>query len=1031
MIIFPLQVQKNSQLMSPSPVGAVESKVLPFNFQMVSQPLQAVKQGPKPIQTILTGPVGERTARQRYAQILPKPSVTSAITLRSPSTMIITNSPIKTVMTTCHVSPMSLVKMAAISLAPTSTETTSLTNATLQPTSAGITSAVPILAPVTKPGPITDPQGMDVEMEVEAIHKSSQMQSSSSHVLTQGANRARGAVQRASSVPIPQTKGFLGLEEISNTSGSGKFLSGANTVAQSSNNSSTKTSTLHLSSPTQNTSTVTSVNTSRLSSFEGLQAEQRFLSTKSPRKRSGLSPDRSAVKRVFIPQQPVDGTPKYGFKSMAGYVSSSGTTGRPESAPVMQDVEMKMSSVLSTQVDIQSTSSVRASCFDTVAKTHSSTLRSNTSIVMETDRSVGDVSIQEQPEHTVGNMYVADPGFQKRTCSNSITGNLEGGQHQTYAPADPANDALQILNQASSSQLTAQKHMDYFSFDDDVTQDSIVEELVQMEEQMKLKQLQQFGNCGSRQGQHALMPDNITSTNQATTAFYHATNNSSHLIQTPTPTSEMMGGAQNFTNESPCSHIASTTPVDSALGSSRCTPVGNPHSNCSSSVPPSPVECRNPFAFMPINSSMTCFHENSTISRSPVKPMQRPMATHPDKARLEWMSNSYSSSTGGGGTINKSNSGMGILTGYQGLIDEHFQKPHAFAVPHARHHDSHCGRLTPISPVQLQVASMSNKQEGFAVPAPLDNKTSNTSTAAFRCRSVSPAVHQKNLSGNNSLPNVPRSVLSPFSSPVMPEALNIFSNSKTNPEASSMAQRSRSVPVNIMMQSEVLPAPNHPCSSQNITSVLLNKLEGDNGDSMRGLGIHNLPSTYTARMNLTQILDSKPSFSCTDNQMNLMTPNSASSCISQRPNYLLESTSTVNKEMILSAGNSQAAFEEQHQSLMLALSSQQQQIDFGSTRHLLTDGSLTAGSQLLDQVSELTAGGPDFPCEIRMTSELSSSINDLNALDTNLLFDPNQQQSKYENAAAEELFQQMSEMPHSGGLEWLESKDHPAVGLMG
>lgn len=1004
--------------MSASPVGAVEGKVLPFNFQMVSQPLQAVKQGPKPVQTILTSPVGERTARQRYAQILPKPSVTSAITLRSPSTMIIANSPVKTVMTTCHVSPVSLVKMAAISLAPTSRESPSLTNAAVQPTSAGITSAVPIVAPVAEPGPIIDPQGMDVEMEVEAIHKTSQMQNSSSRVLTQGANRARGAVQRAASVPIPQTKGFLGLEDISNSSSSGKSSSGTNTVAQSSNNSST--STLHLSSPAQNTSTVPSGNTSRPSSFEGLQ---RFLSTKSPRKRSGLSPDLSPLKRAFIlQQQPVGGAPQYSFKSVAGSVSSSGATGRPESAPVMQDVEMKMSSVLSTQVDTRSTSSVRASCFDPVAKTHSSTLRSNTSIVLETGTSVGDVSVQERPERTAGNVYVADAGFQRRTCSDFITGNLEGGRHQTYAQCDPASDALQFLNHASSSQLAAQKHVDYFSFDDDVTQDSIVEELVQMEEQMKLKQLQQFGNCGSLQGQHALMPDNMTST----TAFYHAASSSSHLMQTPTPTSEMMGGVQNFTNESPCSHVASTTPVDGALGSSRHTPVGNPHSGCSSNVPPSPVECRNPFAFMPISSSMTCFHENAAVSRSPVKPMQRPTATHPDKARLDWMSNSYSS-TGGGGTINESNSDVGILTGYQGLIDEHFQKPHAFAVPHARRHDSHCGRLTPISPVQLQVASMSSRQEGFAVPAPLDNKTSSTSAAAFRCRSVSPAVHQRNLSANNALHNVPRSVLSPFGSPVMPEALNVFSNSKTNAEASSMAQRSRSVPLNVMMQSEVLPAPNHPCSSQNITSVLLNKLDGDGGDSMRGLGVHNLPSTYTARMNLTQILESK--LTCTDNQMNLTTPSSASSCTSQRPIYLLEST--VDKEMILSAGSSQAASGEQHQSLMLALRSQQQQIDFGGARHLLTDGGLAAGSHLLDQVSELTAGGPDFPCEIRMTSELSSSINDLNALDTNLLFDPNQQQSKFENAAAEELFQQMSETPHSGGLEWLESKDHPAVGLMG
>lgn len=1004
--------------------------MLPINFQMVSQPIQAVKQGPKPVQTILTSPVGERTARQRYTQILPKPSITSGITLRSPSTMIITNSPIKTVMTTCHVSPVSLVKMAAISLAPTGRETTSLTKATLQHATAGITSAVPILPPLPEPGPMTDPQNIDVEMEVEAIHKNSQMQSSSSQVLTQGSNRAGGAGQRAASVPIPQTKGFLCVEETSNISCRGKSSSGTNTVAQSSN----KTSTLHLSSPSQNTSTVTSVNTSRLSSFEGLQAEEGFLPTKSFRKRSGLSPDLSPVKRVFMPQQPVDGTPGYNFKSMADYISNPGTTGRPESAPVTQDVEMKMSSVMSTQVDTQSTSSLRANCFDSVAKTHISLPRSNTSNVMEIGSSVSG-ALQKQPEHTVGNMYAANHGFQKHTGLNSIPGNLKGAQHQTYVQSDPANEALQFLNQASSSQLAEQKHMDYFSFDDDVTQDSIVEELVQMEEQMKLKQLQQFGNCGTLQDQHVLMSDNLTSSNPPTTAFYHDAHNSGHLIQTPTPTSEMMGGPQNFTRESPCSHMASTTPVDSALGSSRYTPVGTPHSNCSSTVPPSPVECRNPFAFTPINSSMTCFQDSSPVSSSPVKPMQRPMATHPDKARLEWMSNSYSSSSGGSGTINKSNSGVGILTGCRGLIDEHFQKPHAFAVPHARHHDGHCGRLTPISPVQQQVLSMSNKQEGFAVPAPLDNKTSNASAATFRCRSVSPAVHQRNLGGNNALPNVPHSVVSPFSSPVTPEMLNIFSNSKPNLSTSSMAQRSRSVPLSIMMQSEVLPAANQSCTSKNITSVLLNKLEGDSCDSMRGLGVHNLPSTYTARMNLTQILESKSNLSCTDNQLNLMNANSTSSCVSQRPNYLLERS--INGEMVLSAGNCQT--QPASGELMLALRSQQQQeelqhqqqqLDFGSVQHLLTDGSLTA-PQLLDQVSELTAGGPDFPCEIRLTSELSSSINDLNALNTNLLFDPNQQQNKYENAAAEDLFQQMSETPHSGGLEWLESKDHPAVGLMG
>lgn len=1051
---------------------------------MVTQPVQAVKQSPKTPQNILTSPVLERTARQRYAQILPKPSTTTAITLRSPSTMIISNSPIKTMMTTCHVSPVSLVKMTAISLSPNgSNTTTSLTNTTLRPASAGIsssaedigynqsmrsTSAVPILAPVARPGQTSNTHTIDVEMEVEAIHENSQMQSPSSLILTQGgtANRAGGAVQRAASVPIPQTRGFLGLEETSSSDCNGKSSPSTNTVAavESSNNSSKNTSTLHLTPSTQNTSAVSFLNTSRGPSFgessSVTSAKEGFLSTKSLRKRSGLSPDLSPIKRVFMPQQSVEGAAGlgYGFRNTLCNVPRPGAPARSESAPATREVETKMNSALCA-------SSFRASGFYSVAKTQSSMQRKNTSTVMETGTSASHTLIQQQQGHTVANMHAIpnNPGLQKHSgvsdvrSSNATAGILEGAQQQTYTQSNAAAEPLDFFNQASSSsQLPMQTDMDYFPFDDDVTQDSIVEELVQMEEQMKLNNLQEFGNCVTPHGQQAVMPDSMMSTSQSSTAFYHAANSHSNPMQTPTPTptptptSEMMGGAQGLAGESPFSRIASTTPVDSALGSSRHTPVGTPHSNCSSTVPPSPVECRNPFAFTPINSSITGFHDGSTVSSSPVKPMQRPMATHPDKTRLEWMNNSYNSSSG---SLNKSNSGMGILPSYQGLIGDHFQKPHAFAVPHVRHHDSHFGRLTPISPVQQQVASMANtsKQEGFAVPAPLDNKATNTPATTFRCRSVSPAVHQRNLSGSvGNLPHVPRSVLSPFNSPVTPEVLNIFANSQTNLGVSSMAQRSHSVPLSIMMQTEVLPTPGQQRNGKNITSVLLSKLDGDHDDTVRGLGINNLPSSYTARMNLTQILESDPNISCGDNRLGLMTSDPTSTCKLQRPDYLIENT--INEQMIFSAGDSRAQSasgeqrRQQAQSMLLTLGSRQhqeelqqhQQLDFSSTvKDLLTDNGLTAGNQLMEQVSELTTGGADFPCEIRMTSELSSSINDLNALDTNLLFDPNQQHGQYQNTAAEELvndplFQQItSETGHSSGLDWLESKDHPTVGLMG
>lgn len=1049
----PITVQRGRQPMSPSPMGAVENKVLPINIQMVTQPVQAVKQNLKTPQNILAGPIGERSARQRYAQILPKPS--PAVTLRSPSTMIISNSPIKTVMTTCHVSPVSLVKMTAISLTPNGSTTTSLTNATLRPASAGIsssavsrdtscnqsmrsTSAVPILAPAAADTPTAD-----VEMEVEAIHRNSQSQNISSLILTEGAtaNRAGGAVQRAASVPIPQTKGFLGLEETSiSTECNTKSFSSSNSVVESGNNNANNTSNMHLTPPTVNTSTVSLLNTSRAPSFgessSGVSAKEGLLATKSLRKRSGLSPDLSPVKRFFMPQQPAEGAAGlvYSHGNMFANAPRPGAPTRPESAPATREVETKMNS--SPQDHALCASTFRTSGFYSVAKTASSMQRKNTSTVMETSASISHALTQQQQGHTAVNLHAVpnNHSLQKHPGVNEVSSNSELKQQQNYMQSNPAAEALDFFNQtSSSSQVSMQTDMSYFSFDDDVTQDSIVEELVQMEEQMKLNNMQVFGDCVTLQGQQTVMSDNIMSTNQTMNALYHSTNSGSNPIKTPTPTSDIMGGGPGLTGESPCSRITSTTPVDSALGSSRHTPVGTPHSNCSSNVPPSPVECRNPFAFTPINSSITGFHDGSTVSSSPVKPMQRPMATHPDKTRLEWMNNSYNNSSTG--SLNKSNSGVGILPSYQGLIGDQFQKPHAFAVPHARHHDNHFGRLTPVSPVQQQVASMA-KQEGFAVPAPLDNKSTNS--PAFRCRSVSPAVHQRNFTGNTgNLPHIPRSVLSPFNSPVTPEVLNIFANTQTNLGVSSMAQRSHSVPLNVMMQSEVLPAPGQQCNSKNITNVLLNKLEGSNDDTVRGLGINNIPSSYTARMNLTQILESDNNLSCSGNQL-MMTPESTSTCKLQMPNYLMENA--ISEQMSVSAGDSRG-----QKVSGVSLSSQQhredqQQCDFSSSvKDLLTGSCLSAGTQLMEQVSELTSGGGDFPCEIRMTSELSSSINDLNSLDTNLLFDPNQQQGQYQNTAGEEeefvndpLFQQItSETPHSSGLDWLENKDHPTVGLMG
>ncbi|XP_029701814.1 DNA-binding protein RFX7 [Takifugu rubripes] len=1062
----PITVQQNAaQFISSSPGGMAENKMLPINIQMVTQPVQALKQGPPSAQNILCSPSAERSARQRYAQILPKPSATTAIALRSPSTMIIGNSPIKTVMTTCHVSPVSLVKMTPVSLALSSScSTTSLSNSSLLSASAGISipaggqdighnqnmrsnSAAPILAPVARPGQAAEPHAVDVEMEVEAIHKNSQARSQSSLILAQEAltSRAGGAVQRASSVPIPHTRGFLSVEELSSTSCNETSFSNTNSLAAagSSNSSVGNASTLQLFPSNQNSNSLPLPNTERSALLEEQNCfiSKGLLSTKTLRKRSGVSPDLSPVKRVYMPLQAAEGAVDFG--SGVWNLPKAGAPVRPESAPASREVEMKMNLISPPNAHALCTSSFRASGFYSVAKTQSSMQRKNTSTVMKTSSSCS----HPLQAHTMTKVHAlpSNPGLQTHPGdsdalrSKSATEKPEAPQ-QTYT--QPGSAAEHFFNHGPSShQLPGPSDTDYFQFDDDVTQDSIVEELVQMEEQMKLN-LQEFGGCVPFPGHQPVMQSNKMAAHQNMTAYYQTASRHSNPIQTPTPTptptSDMMGGSRGLAGESPCSHMASTTPVDSALGSSRHTPVGTPHSNCSSTVPPSPVECRNPFAFTPINSSVTGLHDGSTVSNSPVKPMQRPMATHPDKTRLEWMNNNYNSS----GNLNKSNGGMGILPGYQGLIGDHFQKPHAFAVPHARHYDNHFGRLTPISPVQQQVASMANlsKQEGFAVPAPLDNKAINAPSMTSRCRSVSPAVHQRNLGGNaGGLPYVPRSVLSPFNSPVTPEMLSIFANSQTNAGVPGAAQRSHSVPLNVMMQTEVLPSPRQQCSSETLSDVLLRKLEGELTDTVQGLGVSHLPSCYTARLNLTQVLESEPGLSGGESRLGLTAPDSGSHKL-QRTSYLLENV--MNDRMVVSAGDRSAlsAPAEPHRqarSMLLSLSAQQHpQVDFSCTmKDLLIDNSLMASDQHMDQ-SGLTVGGADVSCEIGMKSELPSSISDLNAMDTNLLFDPNQQQ-QFQNVAAEQLvsdhlFQQTaSEVAHSAGLDWLESKDHPAVGLMG
>ncbi|XP_053348222.1 DNA-binding protein RFX7 isoform X2 [Clarias gariepinus] len=1145
----PVTVQRSRQLMSPSPapVAPAESKVLPVNIQVVTQPVQPVTRCPKTPHNVPASPVGDRPARHRYAQILPKPATSSTITLRSPPALLITKSSIKTVLPTPKDSSLNIVKMTAISFAP-SNSTTSTAATTARPASAGITSHSDDLQPVTrvrsgsiaampstlsKPGQAATIPAINIKLaDVDSVMRARETQCGT----TDGGTQEEGALKpRAASVPIPLAKISAELEHQSGNKLNGQSLPNESRLSASSNNNQNESifkPSQHIANKSTNGAPTTS-NSAFMTPPKGAE-----LVSPSPRKRQGLHPDSNLtpVKKIYISEGSDDAKLKLAVKN----VSRTETLVEPENelSSVAENVKFTSNapnnilafsdnvigntgfqSVSSSQSIMQGQwvgsssheknmtsgkTAVNASCHDNqVRNTNFQSFNRPRSVsqgqwegpssnmnskptVTRTVSAPGQALIQQHANKNHQAMQVcSEQASISAACElNAVlwnNGHQDGNQQQIYfhqgavktkqmssSVMEPpvmtqptATGHLVQMTTDMGEHVSSQPHLGYFPFnDDDMTQDSIVEELVQMEEQMKLNSsMQTFENCGDMalQSQQAALQNSMISSHQVSTSCYNLANTCSTPVHTSTHSAEIMGVGQGITRESPCSHFAPTTPVDSALGSSCQTPIGTPHSNCSSGVPPSPVECRNPFAFTPINSSITNYHDGSTISSSPVKPMQRPMATHPDKAKLDWMNNNYNNSS------SNSNNGISILPNYQNLVDNQFRKPHAFAIPGqtypspVRHHDVHISRLTPISPVQQQVGSMAslNKQEGFAVPAPLDNKTSTSSSGSFRCRSVSPAVRQRNLSGTPN-PNVRRYVVSPFNSPVTPEVLNIFANNQANASVSSIAQRSQSVPLNVMMQTEVLPmqAGGQTSNTKNITNVLLNKMDGDGDTIVRGLGMNNMSSNYTARMNLSQILEANAAsgFPSGGNHQAMISPGSSAYKFT-KPAYLMKNNGGEQISFLAREAQGKSVSEEnkllseelQNQALMVPpqqdLQQHQQSFLFVTTDKALLndDDSLNTVSKLSGQATELGTVGSEFPGDMQLTSELSSSMNDLNTLDANLLFDPasSQQQMQYEEPTLDELkndpiFQQIcNETVNSAGFDWLESKDQATVEMLG
>ncbi|NXE75454.1 RFX7 protein, partial [Cochlearius cochlearius] len=929
----PIPVPRTRQLVtSPSPMGSSDSKVLPLNVQVVTQHMQSVKQSPKTPQNVPASPVGDRSARHRYPQILPKPANTSALTIRSPTTVLFTSSPIKTVVPAPHVNSLNVVKMTAISLAPSSSSVPVKQTPSVSSSAGAVEegrtgpqikngSVVSLQSPGSKPSTVVAAPAVKIKMEPEALLDENSVQGQESSDVSKSIKATSDlppaqlinfeiATLKVSADDVVEAKPVKGSDQGAEEAGT-KYKTQSNEITPVSSAGNNQ-STLKLSVASQNLSS-----TSIGSPPTGESTIKDKTCTKSPRKRQPSTLQDSQVppvKKPLVEQlsagNAVEGQKANSLKKSpkAGSLANSDNTATLAQAPSNVPVKVPVPSAAAANLA--------------------------TDLSLSTNLSTSDSTLGQQ------------------------------------------------LVSASSPDIKVKLEGNMFIIENDSKPD---------------------GSFNPNPWHHITKTSDFASVNCE----------------------------QQQDIKSPCSRLAQTTPVDSALGSSRHTPIGTPHSNCSSSVPPSPVECRNPFAFTPISSSMA-YHDASIISSSPVKPMQRPMATHPDKTKLEWMNNGYS------GVSNSSVANHGILTSYQELVDDRFRKPHAFAVPgqsyqsQPRHHDTHFGRVTPVSPVQHQAAPVSSttKQEGFAVPAPLDNKgTGSSLNNSLRCRSVSPAVHrQRNLSGSTVYPvsNIPRSNLTPFGSPVTPEVHNVFANIHADTSANNIAQRSQSVPLTVMMQT-AFPSLQKQTNTKKITNVLLNKLDSDSDDAVRGLGVNNMPSNYTARMNLTQILETSTAFPSA-NPQNMI--NSSTSVYEfQTPNYLTKNSSA--DQISFSSGDNQAQSD-----------IGEQQLDFSSTvKDLLGEDSLPTNQQLVNQVaSDLNNVASVFSSDIRLSSELSGSINDLNTLDTNLLFDPGRQQGQDDDATLEELkndplFQQIcNESINSmttSGFEWMESKDHPAVEMLG
>ncbi|XP_010174855.1 DNA-binding protein RFX7, partial [Antrostomus carolinensis] len=594
----PIPVPRTRQLVtSPSPMGSSDSKVLPLNVQVVTQHMQSVKQSPKTPQNVPASPVGDRSARHRYPQILPKPANTSALTIRSPTTVLFTSSPIKTVVPAPHVNSLNVVKMTAISLAPSSSSVPIKQTPSVSSSAGAVEegrtgpqikngSVVSLQSPGSKPSAVVAAPAVKIKMEPEALLDENSVQGQESSDVSKSIKATPDlppaqlinfevATLKVSADDVVEAKPVKGCDQEAEEAGT-KYKTQSNEITPVSSAGNNQ-STLKLSVASQNVSS-TSIGSPPTS--ESMTKEKTC--TRSPRKRQASTLQDSQVPPVKKPlvEQIAAGNAVEGQKAnsvkkspKAGSLANSDNTAAlvqvPSKAPVPSAAATNLAPDLSLSTSLNTSDSALGQQLESAPSPDIKVKLEGNMFIIEND-SKSDGSFNPNTWHHI----TKTSDFASVSCEEqqdisvmAIAGHAGSGdlQESAWEPVhcegiqqDAYNQQLQNqiqdsslgqIQAQSSNQLPLQSELkefehtvpqsneNFFSFDDDLTQDSIVEELVLMEEQMSMNNSHPYGGClGMALQSQAAAQGAPVSSHPSSVHFYHSIHNNSTPIHTPTPT---------------------------------------------------------------------------------------------------------------------------------------------------------------------------------------------------------------------------------------------------------------------------------------------------------------------------------------------------------------------------------------------------------------------------------------------------------------------------------------------------------------